>query len=346
MAGELPMLAPLSTIVVVPRERFGSAIESLESLVANTAAPYALVYVDAGSPPDIARRLAELARQHDFMLIRCDSYLAPNQARNLALPHLATRYVALADNDVFFAPGWLTALERCAEETAADIVTPLTCIGQPLHSKVHHAGGSTTIIEQNGKRLFGEKHHLTEMPLAEVREKLVRGPTETCEFHCALVRASVFRRHGELDEQLLTSFDHTDLSMKVRGAGGQIFFEPAAVVTYVPKKLALRELPYFMLRWNKEWTAHTVRHFHDKWNVEELRDGGHEAEFTRVHRGYGVPTLRKRVLAIAGWRFGNILIDLIEKRLAAIGRRRFAGLNREITVRVVHPGRSPLKHAA
>jgi len=50
---------PLTTIVVVPRERFGFAIKSLESLFDRTEPPFHLVYVDAGSPNYIYRRLVE-----------------------------------------------------------------------------------------------------------------------------------------------------------------------------------------------------------------------------------------------------------------------------------------------
>jgi GT2 family glycosyltransferase len=332
------MPSPLSTIVVVPRERFGSTFESLESLFANTAPPHPLIYVDAGSPPDIARRLADLARRRQFTLLRCDSYLTPNQARNLALPHVATKYTVLADNDVFFAPGWLAALERCAEETGADIVSPVTCIGKPLHSLIHHAGGSATIIERNGRRLFREHQDHELMRLEQIRDRLVRGPTGTCEFHTVLVRSDVFERHGKLDENLMTSYDHTDLSMKVSEAGGKIFFEPGAVVTYVPRTLEWRELPFFMLRWNRHSARHTVSSFLAKRNAEELRPGCNEIEFMQAHRGHGIPRLHEWLLAHAGWRIGSFLIDGIERGLAAIARRRFAGLGRAVTVRVVHAG--------
>ena len=103
------MPAPLTTIIVVPRERFGSTFESLDSLFANTTQLFSLIYVDAGSPPDVARRLATMARERGFTLLRSDSYLSPIQARNLALPHVASTYTAFVDNDVFFAPGWLAA---------------------------------------------------------------------------------------------------------------------------------------------------------------------------------------------------------------------------------------------
>jgi GT2 family glycosyltransferase len=332
------MPAPLTTIIVVPRERFGSTFESLDSMFANTAQPYSLIYVDAGSPPDVARRLAALARERGFMLLRCDSYLSPNQARNLALPRVDTKYTVFSDNDVFFAPGWLAALERCAEETGADIVSPVTCIGRPLHSLIHHAGGSAAILERDGRRLFLEHQGEELMRLEDVRDRLVRAPTGTCEFHSVLIRSTVFERHGPLDENLMTSYDHTDLSMKVNESGGTIYLEPAAVVTYVPKKLEWRELPFFMLRWNRHRARHTVSSFLAKRNAEEYRPGCNEIEFMQTHRGHGIPKLHKWLLAHAGWRVGTLLIDWIERGLAAIARRRYAGPGRQVDARVVHAG--------
>src|SRR5690349_7956376 len=111
------MTSPRSTIVVVPRERFAFAADSLESVIATAGTPHRLIYVDAGSPPAVAWKLADAARRHDFTLVRTDCYLTPNQARNVALPMLTTKYVAFVDNDVVGTPGWLAALEDCAEET-------------------------------------------------------------------------------------------------------------------------------------------------------------------------------------------------------------------------------------
>jgi GT2 family glycosyltransferase len=330
------MAALLSTVVVAPRERFGSAVESLESLLAGTAGPFALVYVDAGSPADIHARLADLSRRHDFTLIRTDAYLTPNQARNVALPFIRTRYAAFVDNDVLFAPGWLAALERCAEEEGADIVTPLICLGKPVHFMVHHAGGLATIIERDGRRLFREQHNLNGKPVAEVRDKLVRGPTEMFEFHCVLIRKDVFDRFGPMDEHLMGTHEHLDLSMKVRDAGGRIFFEPDAVVTYLPKALSARELPFFMLRWSEAWSTYTLDHFFKTWKAEDINETSHALSFVWEHRGYGLPTLRKHALRLGGWRLGNLAIAAVEKGLAAVAGRRFAPIGRPAPFRIVH----------
>ena len=73
-----------ATIVVVPRDHFSDTRESLESLLEFTPPPRALVYVDGGSPPRIARYLRERATAANFELIRRDHYLTPNQARTSA----------------------------------------------------------------------------------------------------------------------------------------------------------------------------------------------------------------------------------------------------------------------
>ena len=43
------------TVVVVPRERFSMAARALDVLYERTAAPFSLVYVDAGSPRPVRR---------------------------------------------------------------------------------------------------------------------------------------------------------------------------------------------------------------------------------------------------------------------------------------------------
>src|SRR5262249_42620591 len=102
-----------ASVVVVPRERFGSAIESLECVLATVQSETRLVYVDAGSPAAVAGRIARAAVEHDFLLLRTDQHLTPNEARNLAVPFIPTDIVAFVDNDVLFEPGWLEQLAAC-----------------------------------------------------------------------------------------------------------------------------------------------------------------------------------------------------------------------------------------
>ena len=54
------------------------------------------------------------------------------------------------------------------------------------------------------------------------------------EFHCALVRRAVFDRIGPLDERILGAAEHIDLALHLRALGARGFFEPTAIVSYLP----------------------------------------------------------------------------------------------------------------
>ena len=56
-----------AAVVVTHRVRFGTAVESLESLLSTVPAETQVIYVDAGSPPPIAQELARAAESHDFL---------------------------------------------------------------------------------------------------------------------------------------------------------------------------------------------------------------------------------------------------------------------------------------
>jgi len=124
------MQSALVTSVVVPRERFSIAQHSLESIYKHTR-PFELIYVDGGSPRAVSRWLDQAATQYGFRLLRSKQYLMPNQARNIGLAEVKTKYVVFIDNDVIVWPGWLESLIECAEETGAWIVGPVVCIGKP-----------------------------------------------------------------------------------------------------------------------------------------------------------------------------------------------------------------------
>src|SRR5262249_8069373 len=151
-----------------------------------------VVYVDAGSPPAIKRYLAAEARSRGFELVRIESYLAPNQARNIGLRQVKTRYVIFIDNDAVPAPGSLDRLVQCAEESGAWVVGPIYCGGEPEREEIHMAGGDARVEEHPDGRHFVERHRHVGKRAAEIREHLVRAPCEQVEFHCMLVRTEVF----------------------------------------------------------------------------------------------------------------------------------------------------------
>jgi GT2 family glycosyltransferase len=307
-----PMLESLVTIVIVPRERFGHTGRSLESLYANTPLPFRLIYVDGNSPAAVKYYLKTQAREKGFRLLRTEHYLSPNQARNMGLRRADSKYVVFLDNDVEVAPGWLEALVQCAEETDASVVGPLYCIGQPLHQLIHMAGGEASIREVQGRRRLHEKHRFCNKRVIDVCQQIRREPCELVEFHCVLVRRQVFRELGVLDEALLSSREHIDLCLTVRQAGGTVWFEPNAVVTYLPAPpFAWSDIPYYLLRWSDRWAESTLRHFDRKWNLDQS-NAQLVGTWLRPHRQLAFGPLRALLCRITGRRLGTRLVDGLE----------------------------------
>ncbi|MGK7947907.1 MAG: glycosyltransferase family 2 protein [Xenococcaceae cyanobacterium] len=273
---------PQVTIVVVPRERFSCTESSLESIYQYTEVPFKLVYVDGNSPAKVKKYLQSEAKNRVFKLIRTNHYLSPNHARNIGLGHVDTKYLVFFDNDVVVSSGWLKALINCAEETGATVVGPLMCEKEPVHEVIHCAGGESHIVtDVNGRRHLREKMYKQGHRVEDMLSELQRMETELAEFHCVLVRREIFDRIGNLDPQMLCTKEHLDFCMSVREAGGQVYFEPECVVTYVPgPPLEFTDMHFYMLRWSDEWMRASLQRLREKWNLSE--DGYFKTKYTKI----------------------------------------------------------------
>ncbi len=283
------------TVVVVPRERFSLTARSLDNLYANTDAPFRLVYVSPGAPPSVQRYLDDQSERRGFRLITTGRYLSPNQARNLAMQEVSTKYVVFLDNDALVTPGWLGELVRCADDTNAAIVGPLYLIGEPEEQVIHMAGGRLHFKDRDGHRIGYDEHVLVDLTLGQLERPIPRETCDFVEFHCMLLRRDLFERIGPLDERLLSVQEHIDIGSAARAAGSSVYLEPGAIASYVaPPPFDWSDLPYFMLRWSDEWTTASVEHFNRKWGVASMRHFGDEdssldledtiVRFARGHR--------------------------------------------------------------
>lgn len=266
------MREPQVTLVIVPRERFSVTERSLKNVYEYTTYPFELVYVSGGTTNRFKSYLENESRRRHFKFIHTDRYLSPNQARNLALPHVKSKYVVFLENDVLVTPGWLEALVGCAEETGAWVVGPLYLLGELELQTIHMAGGTLNMMEHQGKRILHDEHRFVDTPISELTAPLERGTCDYVEFHCMLVRTDVFERLGPLDEKLLSIHEHIDLAMAVSRSGGAVYVEPNAKATYIPPPPGeWFDLPYIMIRWGDAWNLSSVGHFKEKWGVSALR---------------------------------------------------------------------------
>lgn len=303
---------PLVTLVVTPREKWSVCQRSLESMLEHTPQPYAMVWVDGGSPANVRREVADAAAQHGFEVVRTPHYLTPNEARLIGLARVRTRYVVFIDNDVVVAPGWLEPLLDCAETTGAAVVSPVICQGHPVHEIVHCAGGTCgvkEVVSEDGPERHMFEHIASQgRRVADLRHRLSRRETGLAEFHCLLARTEVARRDGMIDPHILNTREHVDFCLNVAEAGGTIWLEPDSIVTYLhDTPLSRSDLPYFMLRWSDAWERRSIEHVIAK-------------------RGLTTRGTIGRRLGNAGWRRRQYLVGPFVDRVTArvpVGRLRW-----------------------
>ncbi len=185
------------------------------------------------APRDVRDRVRHEAERAGFALIERDEHLVPNHARNLALPEVATEYVAFVDNDVIVEAGWLDALVACADETGVAVVGPLQLIGPPEEHAIHLTGGLIEIDESVTPHPVRITHRHQGPHEHEVPEPLVRERCDFAEFHGMLARTEVVRAVG-LDEAFLSAREVEDPALKVAAACGTCWFEHAARATFLP----------------------------------------------------------------------------------------------------------------
>jgi GT2 family glycosyltransferase len=284
------------TVIVVQRERLSPVKKTLDRLLESLTLPHRLIYVDGGSPRKLARWLRHKADEHGFELLRVDRNLAPSEARNLGIAQAESELVALIDNDVLVEDGWLERMIECLDETGAAAVGPLTCEGEPLGERVHFAGGSVRIEQENGARHVRDKMFHAQRKLVNVQDELERQEVTLLELHTMLVRRAVIEEVGGLDEQLSTRY-HLDWCMRVVQAGHKLWFEPSAVVHYLPgPPKDWGDAHFYMLRWSDEWERQSLEHFREKWDLAD-------DEFFRARLGR------------LGWRRQMTVIDPIFRKL-------------------------------
>jgi hypothetical protein len=258
-------VSPTITIGFLPRERFVTAAESLESLYAHTTLPFRLVVVDPATPPRYMAAMREVLDRHDnWRMISIDRHVLPAVSKNLVLAQAHDEYVCLLENDNVFSPGWLEALLEACEEHPADVAAPLIREGRGTTGHFDHHLGSVVPSDAVPGRWEVR-------PLDRPRETLnTRQPVEFVEQHCLLFRRAVFERIGPYDEELNTR-DEVDLSLALRHAGAAVVVEPRSVVNYVPPTAAPEddELPFYRLRWDMERAEKSRERIRERWQLVE-----------------------------------------------------------------------------
>jgi len=250
----------------VPRERFSSAPESLESILKHTDASIELLIVDCGTPPAVWQGIEKVIQgRANVRVLHSDAHLLPNEARNVVIRETDAEFICLIENDNIVEAGWLETLRNACEALAADVAVPLLMEGRPGTSKVHFDDNLGAVSADGGT--------VSISPRTSTREMAKRGRqlVDCLETHCLFFRRSVFERLGEFDESLNTS-EEVDLSLALKHANAPIVFEPACKIHYVLPTYPLSDVDkaYFMKKWKLVQAHEAHKRIKEKWHLSEL----------------------------------------------------------------------------
>lgn len=262
-------IEPRVTVVCTQRDHHHDTTRSLDALLARTTVPFDLVYVLCPAPRKVTADLRRRAIEDGFTLVEPDRYLTPNQARNGVMDRVETEYVAFVDNDAIVTDGWLEGLLDCADATGAALVGPLQLYGPLEDGAIHLAGGWLHLDKSTSPRTLRIEHRYQGLGVDEVPEPLRRERCHFAEYHCMLARTAVLAEVGPLDEGFLSAREVEDLAFRVAAVGGSVWFEPEAVVAFLPptELRHLRDVTFISRRWGERANRASHEHFLTKYDL-------------------------------------------------------------------------------
>jgi GT2 family glycosyltransferase len=266
-----PDRSPSVTVACIPRDHYSDALTGLDAILANSQdEPHELLYVVGRTPAPLLDELRRRSHEHGFRLLELEGFLVPGQARNLVLEQVETEYLVFIDNDAVPGPGWLRELVRCADETGAAQVAPTQLIG-PLEDQAVHVAGGFIHIGEGSPRSFVPEYTHQGRYVHEVEDQLVRRRCDLAEFHCQLNRVAALRDVGGYDERLLSGREVEDVCMRLTEAGHEIWYEPGAVVAFLPptRVTSWTEVLFLSHRWGERANRKSFRWFLDKHDFDD-----------------------------------------------------------------------------
>jgi GT2 family glycosyltransferase len=302
------------TVVMTIRETFSTTITSLNSILENTSEDVRIIVVSSAFPGDVLSQIEELAKDNPIDIVRVDNYQTPTQARNEALTHVTTRYVAFVDNDVMVKPNWLSALVTCADEEDAAMVVPLIYERYPLWKYIHIAGGESAILEtENGERVCHQLPYYMHHDNEADPKTFERCESTLVEFHTVLVEMKFLTDVGGMDAEIRCMFEEWDICIQAMRLNRKIFFEPKSEIAYLaPRNPNSDDLRYFDLRWSDKWVNESVQRMIEKYdltpNTGNLKAGRTFVKDHRLHKHFKI---RNQLRGVLGHKVSDVFMNRV-----------------------------------
>ena len=299
------------TILTAPRDQFSCIDAHLQTLCAESPAEVPIIAVIGGAP-EILRRHWQQRHGERVQFVWEDRFLTHGEAHNLGLRLARTSLAVTIECDTFPRAGWLDALLACQRETGAMMVVPLI-LERPR--RIHCAGNDLYITHEGGRAFAHKTLRLLGFPYAD-GANLKRQRTDYGELHCQLVQVEPTLRLNAYDERVLEAGE-VDSGLVWSRAGGELWFEPNAVVHFVEDApLHAHDIRFFEFRWNLRAIRRAYDLLQDKWGIDFTEHGEFRRFLMQRNERLGLlprwlpcePALRtSRLLRSAAWKVRNAL---------------------------------------
>lgn len=259
------------TIVVVPRDRFSSAIECVEAILKFTEEPVRLAILDFGYPKQVLKDIERVvAGRAPLEIVPCGRTI-PMVAFRDYVDKIETTYTAWVDNDTFVTKGWLTACIERAEK-GARVILPVTleCDGldvdkRRLPYRNHISHSELRKVTVNGKEYVFDHKPYRRASLEEIPKEA--HVVDFFELHTFFAETEVLRMI-ELPSMVVR--EHIDIGIQLRKMGIDIWCEPKSIVHFdnIQHRPSWADLKFFFYRWHQDKIDDSHRLFRDRWGYD------------------------------------------------------------------------------
>jgi GT2 family glycosyltransferase len=209
---------PVATVVVVTWQGAHLLPDCLESLRRQTVAHEVLV-VDNGSTDGTEELLA--GRFPEVRVLQTGANLGFAGGAQSGLAEARSPLVALLNNDAVAEPGWLAALvDHLAGQPRCAAVT----------SRMLLRGEDPPLLNNTGVVLLGDDYGADRDLRSDAAARPDPGPVFGFSGGAVLLRRSAVEEVGGFARRFFLYYEDTDLSWRLRMAGWDVRYEPAAVV--------------------------------------------------------------------------------------------------------------------
>lgn len=210
---------PAVTVIVINYNQTDLTVACLQSL-RQLAHPHRVVVVDNGSRPEQLEQLrAHLPAQDLLVLPDNVGFTAANNAGSTFALHTGEpEFLWFLNNDTLVDPDALSALVRAARQRAS-----VGAVASVLYDM-----GTDTVQAYGGGRvsLWNGRAHLVQAAVPDEQLDFLAGTS-------LLVRVTVVRQIGLLDEQFFMYWEDTDYSFRLRAAGWALTVAPDSRVWHL-----------------------------------------------------------------------------------------------------------------